>query len=220
MLASAPHRSICRPVPSANPSPNERQAARCVAQIAHQPVAPFAAAIGEVVTAHRLGLAHEAVRQFGGFFCILSSETKRKPAVAGGPNGVFVAAATRPRSRGASAAADASSVCSSVSPMTVSCPSAAASTPTSAVSVASPGSEAEGVFETPPLQVRSGSGSQPVSARSVSASAAMSPFFRRSIRSAARCPFASAEALSLSPGAWALKLTLFGSNRFIGSAPC
>ena len=34
--------------------------------IADQPVAALAAAVGEIVAAHRLGIARETVRQFGG----------------------------------------------------------------------------------------------------------------------------------------------------------
>ena len=46
--------------------PDEHGAARCVAHVADQPVAALAPAIGEIVAAHRLGLARETVRQFGG----------------------------------------------------------------------------------------------------------------------------------------------------------
>ena len=46
--------------------PHEHRAARGIVDIADQPVPPLALAIGEVVTAHRLGLAREAVCQFGG----------------------------------------------------------------------------------------------------------------------------------------------------------
>ena len=34
--------------------------------VADQPIAAFAAAVGEIMAAHRLGLAREAARQFGG----------------------------------------------------------------------------------------------------------------------------------------------------------
>jgi hypothetical protein len=46
--------------------PHEHRAARCIVDIAHQPVTPFALSVGKVMTAHRLGLAREAMRQFGG----------------------------------------------------------------------------------------------------------------------------------------------------------
>lgn len=46
--------------------PYEHGAARCVANIAHQPVTALPPSGGEVVTAHRLGITCETVRQFGG----------------------------------------------------------------------------------------------------------------------------------------------------------
>ena len=46
--------------------PHEQGAAGRVADIADQPVAALAAAVGEIVAAHRLGIARETVRQFGG----------------------------------------------------------------------------------------------------------------------------------------------------------
>ena len=46
--------------------PYEKGAPWCVADIANQPVAAFPPAVGEVVTAHRLGIARETVRQIGG----------------------------------------------------------------------------------------------------------------------------------------------------------
>ena len=46
--------------------PDEHRAARRIAHIAHQPVAALPAAGGEVVAAHRLGVARETVCQFGG----------------------------------------------------------------------------------------------------------------------------------------------------------
>ena len=46
--------------------PDEHRAAGRVADVADQPVAAFAAAVGEIVAAHRLGIARETVRQFGG----------------------------------------------------------------------------------------------------------------------------------------------------------
>ena len=46
--------------------PHEKGAPRRVADIADQPVAAFSSAVGEVVAAHRLGIAREAVRQIGG----------------------------------------------------------------------------------------------------------------------------------------------------------
>ena len=45
--------------------PDEHGAARRVAHVAHQPVAAFAPSGGEVVAAHRLGVARETVGQFG-----------------------------------------------------------------------------------------------------------------------------------------------------------
>ena len=45
--------------------PDEHGAARRVADVADQPVAALAAAVGEIVAAHRLGLARETVRQIG-----------------------------------------------------------------------------------------------------------------------------------------------------------
>src|SRR5581483_10136261 len=45
--------------------PDEHRAARCVADVTDQPVAAFAPSIGEIMTAHRLGLARETVRQCG-----------------------------------------------------------------------------------------------------------------------------------------------------------
>ena len=46
--------------------PDEQGAPWRVADIANQPVAAFSSAVGEVVTAHRLGIARETVRQIGG----------------------------------------------------------------------------------------------------------------------------------------------------------
>ena len=45
---------------------HEQAAAGRVGDIADQPVTAFAAAVGEIMTAHRLGIAREPVRQFGG----------------------------------------------------------------------------------------------------------------------------------------------------------
>ena len=45
---------------------DEQAAARRVRDIADQPVAALAAAVGEIMAAHRLGIAREPVRQFGG----------------------------------------------------------------------------------------------------------------------------------------------------------
>ena len=45
--------------------PDEHGAARCIADVADQPIAAFAPAVGEIVAAYRLGLARETVRQFG-----------------------------------------------------------------------------------------------------------------------------------------------------------
>ena len=46
--------------------PYEEGAPWCVADIADQPVAALPPAVGEVVAAHRLGIARETVRQIGG----------------------------------------------------------------------------------------------------------------------------------------------------------
>ena len=46
--------------------PDEEGATWRIADIADQPVAALSPAIGEVVTAHRLGIAREKVRQIGG----------------------------------------------------------------------------------------------------------------------------------------------------------
>jgi len=48
------------------PQPDEQGAARRIRRIADQSVAALAAAVGEIMTAHRLGIARETVRQFGG----------------------------------------------------------------------------------------------------------------------------------------------------------
>ena len=45
--------------------PDKHRAARRVVDVADQPVPPLAPAVGEIVAAHRLGLAREAARQFG-----------------------------------------------------------------------------------------------------------------------------------------------------------
>ncbi len=45
--------------------PDEHGAPRCIADVTDQPVAAFAPTVGEVVAAYRLGLAREAMRQFG-----------------------------------------------------------------------------------------------------------------------------------------------------------
>ena len=45
---------------------DEQAAARRVGDIADQPVAALAMAVGEIVAAHRLGIARETVGQFGG----------------------------------------------------------------------------------------------------------------------------------------------------------
>ena len=44
--------------------PDEHRAARRVLDVADQPVAALAATVGEIMAAHRLGLARETVRQF------------------------------------------------------------------------------------------------------------------------------------------------------------
>ena len=46
--------------------PDEEGAPRRVADIANQPIAALPSAVGEVVAAHRLGIARETVRQVGG----------------------------------------------------------------------------------------------------------------------------------------------------------
>ena len=46
--------------------PDEEGAPRRVTDVANQPVAAFSPAVGEVVAAHRLGIARETVRQIGG----------------------------------------------------------------------------------------------------------------------------------------------------------
>ena len=46
--------------------PDIEAAAGRVVDIAHEPVATVAAAVGEIVTAHGLGMAREVLRQFGG----------------------------------------------------------------------------------------------------------------------------------------------------------
>ncbi len=44
--------------------PNEQAAAGRVSRIADKPIVAVAAAVGEIMAAHRLGLARETVRQF------------------------------------------------------------------------------------------------------------------------------------------------------------
>ncbi len=46
--------------------PYEEGAPWCIADIADQPVAAFSPAVGEIMAAHRLGIARETVRQIGG----------------------------------------------------------------------------------------------------------------------------------------------------------
>ena len=46
--------------------PDEQGAPWRVADIAHQPVAAFSLAVGEIMATHRLGIARETVRQIGG----------------------------------------------------------------------------------------------------------------------------------------------------------
>jgi hypothetical protein len=46
--------------------PDEEGAPWRVADIAHQPVAAFSLAVGEIMATHRLGIARETVRQIGG----------------------------------------------------------------------------------------------------------------------------------------------------------
>ena len=45
---------------------NEQAAARCVRDVADQPIATLASTVREIMSAHRLGIAREPVRQFGG----------------------------------------------------------------------------------------------------------------------------------------------------------
>ena len=45
--------------------PHEHRAARCVRDVANQPIIAVTATVGEIVTAHRLGLARETACQFG-----------------------------------------------------------------------------------------------------------------------------------------------------------
>jgi hypothetical protein len=47
--------------------PDEQAAPRRVRNITDQPVSPLAAAVGEIVAAHRLGIARETVSEIGGF---------------------------------------------------------------------------------------------------------------------------------------------------------
>ena len=46
--------------------PDEEGAPWCIADIADQPVAAFSPAVGEIMAAHRLGIARETVCQIGG----------------------------------------------------------------------------------------------------------------------------------------------------------
>ena len=46
--------------------PDEQGAAGRIPHVADQPVAALAATAGEIMTAHRLGIARETLRQFGG----------------------------------------------------------------------------------------------------------------------------------------------------------
>ena len=46
--------------------PDEQGAAGCIPHVADQPVASLAATVGEIMAAHRLGIARKPVRQFGG----------------------------------------------------------------------------------------------------------------------------------------------------------
>ena len=45
---------------------NEQAAAGCIRDVADKPVAARASTVREVVSAHRLGITRETVRQFGG----------------------------------------------------------------------------------------------------------------------------------------------------------
>ena len=46
--------------------PDEQGAPRCIPHVADHPVATLATAVGEIMAAHRFGIAREPVRQFGG----------------------------------------------------------------------------------------------------------------------------------------------------------
>ena len=46
--------------------PDEQRAAGRIPHVADQPVTALAATVGEIMTAHRLGIARETVRQVGG----------------------------------------------------------------------------------------------------------------------------------------------------------
>ena len=46
--------------------PNEERAAGRVPYVADEPIAAFAATVGKIVAAHRLGIARETERQFSG----------------------------------------------------------------------------------------------------------------------------------------------------------
>ena len=56
--------------------PDEHGAAGRVPDVADQPVAALAATVGEIVAAHRLGIARETVRQFGG---VERASSRRRP---------------------------------------------------------------------------------------------------------------------------------------------
>ena len=56
--------------------PDEHGAARRVPHVADQPVTALAATVGEIMTAHRLGIARETVRQFGS---IVRASLRRRP---------------------------------------------------------------------------------------------------------------------------------------------
>ena len=45
---------------------DEQAAARCIGDVADQPVATLASTVREVVSAHRLGITRETVGEFGG----------------------------------------------------------------------------------------------------------------------------------------------------------
>ncbi len=46
--------------------PDKQRSARRVFDVAHQPIAPFAPAIRKIMSAHRLGIARETLRQVRG----------------------------------------------------------------------------------------------------------------------------------------------------------
>ena len=70
--------AVVRPV-----QPHEQAAAGGVGDIADQPVAAFAAAVGQIIAAHRLGIAREPVRQVSSGRHRLTPRPGPQPAPAG-----------------------------------------------------------------------------------------------------------------------------------------